>query len=190
MEEIEIWKQITEYPLYWVSSLGKIKRSAHTKEIYRPDINSSYLARRKERLLAPSENSDGYVSVKLYGDSPEEFKNLLVHRLVASAFIDNTENKPTVNHISGVKNDNRLCNLEWSTDKEQSEHANLYSLVPEHLRMKKVLAYDINGHFVEEFPSMKDAERALDILQVRISEMCRGLRKSAYRGYFFEYSVS
>lgn len=189
MEE-EIWKQVVEYPLYWISSLGRVKRSAHTKEIYRPDIDSSYLAKRKERLLSPSENLDGYLFVKLYGDSPEEFKSLLVHRLVAAAFIDNAENKATVNHISGVKNDNRLCNLEWSTGKEQSEHANKYNLVSDHLRMKKVLAYDIDGHFVEEFQSMKDTERALDILQARISDQCRGIRKTHCKGYFFEYSNS
>lgn len=185
-EEVEIWKEVEGYPLYKISSLGRVKRIGHEVELYKPNTGQ-YVAYRKEKILKPSKNKSGYTAVKIYNQVG--FSNRLVHRLVAEAFLDNKDQKPTVNHRDGVKDNNNLINLEWSTDKEQSEHANKYNLVPEHLRMKKVLAYDLSGHFVEEFQSMKDAERALDILQVRISEMCRGLRKSAYRGYFFEYLI-
>ena len=184
----EIWKDIEGYELYKVSNQGRVKRVAHYKEIYRDDIQSSYSAFRQELILKSSLNQYGYSSIKVYHELIAS--NQLVHRLVAKAFLPNHGNKPTVNHINGVKDDNRICNLEWSTGKEQTDHANQYNLVASHLRMKKVLAYDIEGHFIEEFQSMKDAERALGVLQARISEQCRGITKTHCKGYFFEYSNS
>ena len=59
----------------------------------------------------------GYLKVRV-GD-----KNMFVHRLVAIAYIPNPENKETVNHINGLKDDNRLENLEWCTRSENSKHA-------------------------------------------------------------------
>jgi len=49
-----------------------------------------------------------------------------IHRLIAEAFIPNPLNKPTVDHINRVRNDNRVCNLRWATYKEQNENRDIH----------------------------------------------------------------
>lgn len=67
-------------------------------------------------------NAWGY-NVICFSLSRQDRRFWLVHRAVALAFIPNPENKKTVNHINGIKTDNRVENLEWATDKENVQHS-------------------------------------------------------------------
>lgn len=72
-------------------------------------------------ILKPVNAKKGYVKVNLnYGGKKHTH---LIHRLVATEFIQNPENKPQVNHKNGIKNDNRVDNLEWVTGEENMHHA-------------------------------------------------------------------
>lgn len=105
----EVWKDVKGFEgLYQVSNIGNVKRLAGK---YCPN----------ERLIFRLVDRDGYSRRTLCKDG--KCKQMTEHRLVATAFIDNLNNKETVNHINGIKTDNRVENLEWNTQQENKEHA-------------------------------------------------------------------
>jgi hypothetical protein len=76
---------------------------------------------KSKKLLKPTMDTKGYCKVALYND--EGKLNISLHRLVALNYIDNPDNKPQVNHINGIKTDNKVSNLEWVTNQENTIHA-------------------------------------------------------------------
>ena len=104
MNTNEEWKTISENERYSVSDKGRV-RNNETGHILKG-------------VLLPK----GYVKVNLHNVDGSR-KNKLIHRLVATAFIENPEQKPEVNHKNGIKNDNRVENLEWVTGEENRKHA-------------------------------------------------------------------
>lgn len=111
----EIWKDISNYErVYQVSNFGRIK-SLERK------VNSRHKQRTvKEKILRVKYNKFGYKTVCL--SSELQKREFFIHRLVAYAFIPNPENKPQIDHINGIKSDNRVENLRWVTAKENSNN--------------------------------------------------------------------
>ena len=99
----EFFKEIDGYPNYEISNLGRVRNI------------------KVGRVLRQFETKYGYVQVSLCKDRKQ--KSFLVHRLVATAFIPNFENKREINHIDGDKTNNCVSNLEWSTRSENVKHA-------------------------------------------------------------------
>jgi Holliday junction resolvase len=102
----ENWMVIAECnSIYHISDYGRVK---------------SYKCG-KERILKATLTSNGYAAVKICANGKRKIHK--IHRLVASAFLQNPENKPQVNHKDGNKANNHVDNLEWTTHKENIQHA-------------------------------------------------------------------
>ncbi len=114
----EIWKNIIGWEgFYQISSIGRVK-SLERKVPFR----SGYV-HIAERIMNLSLSANGYQSVRFRknGRGSNGFNNL-VHRLIAIAFIPNPNKYSDVNHKNGIRNDNRVDNLEWCNRRENLSH--------------------------------------------------------------------
>ena len=114
---MEIWKDIEGYEGYYqVSNMGSVQSLNRTCTNKNNKIMTF-----KGKILKPQNDRCGYLCVLLSLNGIK--RNFKIHRLVAQAFIDNSNNKPCVNHKDGNKTNNMVYNLEWCTQQENIAHA-------------------------------------------------------------------
>jgi len=131
---MEVWKEVIDNKYYMVSSKGRVRSLISNKIIkpyttkkgylriglyyYEQDIERGLDSRGRKRRTLKRYGSDG------------KHKNVLVHQLVLSAFVDKPEWANMVNHKDGDKQNNSLDNLEWSNDSKNMKHAYDIGLQP------------------------------------------------------------
>lgn len=169
--------------LYLISSDGQVKSLISNK------------------LLKPNHMSNGYLSVELFKNGKS--KRLLIHRLVATAFIDNPDNLPQINHKDEVRSNNHASNLEWCTPKYNMNYGK--GVTTRHSKTdystelrknvarengrkasKSVIQLSKDNEYISNYQSIKEASKTLNIDASHISDVCKGKRKSA-GGFIWRY---
>lgn len=175
---MEEWRDIDGYEgLYQISNIGRVKsfdRVVRTFGGYRT-IGG--------RIIKPHHDKDGYWRIGLSKDRKQ--KQHYVHRLVAKAFLENPDNLPVINHKNEIKDDDRVENLEWCTIYYNSVYNGKMEKLAK-LRWKKVIQYDMNGNFIREWDSIKEASYTLGIRPTGISSCCTK-RYSQSGGFVWRY---
>lgn len=159
----EIWVDIVGLEGYYkVSNKSRVKRLAR-RVIDVTGRNQNL----REQIMKPTLcSTTGYELID-FNVNGEETRTSL-HRVVASHFISNPENKPEVNHINGVRNDNGIENLEWATSSEQKIHA---FRVLKRIRAK---AYSKNPHLIEKVKGSNSWKaKAVNQIDIHTGEIIR-----------------
>lgn len=171
----EIWKDIDGYNgLYQVSNLGRVKS----------------LKLGKERFLKAGKNGSGYLQIILCKEG--KLKTCRVHRLVATAFVDNTEKLPCVNHKDENKTNNCADNLEWCTFQYNLSYGNRGKNISKKLKGKR-LGEDKSCKTIRcietglIYTSSLDAQAKTGLRQQNILACCNGKLKTT-GGLHFEFS--
>lgn len=167
----EIWKDIPDYEdIYQVSNFGRVRN------VIKGTI--------KKQVVSKT----GYWVVNLWKNNIS--KVYKVHRLIAEAFIPNPEGKNEVNHIDLVKTNNMISNLEWTTHKENMQHAkkmgamkNKYYGTGQSINM-----YTHDGNYIQTFEDYRSVYEYFGVTNDGVIYKVLNGQRRGMRGYTFRYA--
>ena len=184
---MEIWKDLTGYiGIYQVSNNGRIK--SLSRKIAR---KNGQIAIVKEKILKPKKDRYGYFFIVLSNNNIR--KTILVHRLVAAAFIPNPDNLPEIDHIDGDRINNRVNNLRWCTRKQNAnnpisiERYRKAGIIQKPYKQLQIPVQQLkDGFLIGSYSSIREAERTTGIAHTSISRVIRGTLNTV-GGYKWKY---
>lgn len=164
LTKMEVWKQVNMDNIlnYECSSYGRL-RNKNTNVIFDTKARSS-----------------GYISVTVR-DKLNKRITIALHILIAKTFIENPDNKPTVDHIDKNRSNNKIENLRWANYTEQALNRNK----PKE-RGIKINQFDLDMNLVKVWPSINKIYLDLCLDSYPISNSCK--HKTTYNGYYWRYA--
>jgi|SRR5690625_83205 len=185
ISEILGFEKVRGYKVY---EDGMIKSYMnHTFDPYSGRVKGIEVDYNGGKIIKGSIDSKGYRYIDLRRFDCY-IKNPKIHRLVALAFLQNPKNKPQINHIDGDKQNNRVENLEFVSNRQNREHAISIGIKDE--IVYGIAQYDLEGNLIGVFNTAFDALVHLGVENPKnrsgnIGRCIRGSRKTAY-GYVWK----
>lgn len=182
--EGEIWKQVDGYGGYYeVSNLGRVRSKERVT-----DIQSYCHIVRKPKILKGQFNGNYFRVVMSYEG---KYRQVLIHRLVAEAFLPNPNNLPEINHKDEDKTNNNVSNLEWCTrlyninyGTKKKRHSEFMTKT----KGRRVCQYTKTGELVNTFESITQASKATGIIHSSINMACVHETQKTAGGYVWRYA--
>ena len=186
----EIWKPIKGYEGYYeASTLGNIRSVDRFILSTANILHTEHKQLRKGRVLRQGDGRKGYKIVVLQKEGRKH--TFYTHRVIATTFIDNPDNKPCIDHINGIYTDNRAENLRWVTQKENINNPNtigkniatLRRNAKNRCKAKTILQLDKDSlEVIQEILPKSSYFKDMGYVRAYITSACRNRKKNAY-GY-------